>query len=119
MTILVDSYSTGLLSYWMAILVDGYSTGWLFYVLTCRKVTKDVCPCFYLKVAPDICGKKPCVLKKVRVVLIFCTSIGVQKKPSPRLSTNLYDQVYFNRRDQFNPSMSFSVTWSDNSRQTS
>ena len=43
MTILVDRYSTKLLSYWMAILLDDYSIGWLFYVLTSRKVTKDVC----------------------------------------------------------------------------
>ena len=41
---------------------------------------------------------------KVRLILSIYTSIGVHKKPS-RLSTSLYDQVYFNRRDRFSPSM--------------
>ena len=48
---------------------------------------------------------------KVRVILIFGTSIGVHKKPL-RLSTNLYNLVYFDRRDQFNLSMGLSDTWS-------
>ena len=39
---------------------------------------------------------------------LFCTSIGVLKKLSPRLSTNLYDC-----RNQFSTSMGSSDTWSD------
>ena len=58
------------------------------------------------------------VFYKSKSYLYLCTSIDVHKKPS-RLSTHLYDHVYFDRRDQFNPSMDFSDTWSDNSGQTS
>ena len=32
-------------------------------------------------------------------------SIGVHKKPSSRLATYLHDQLYFDRRDKFDPSM--------------
>ena len=38
----------------------------------------------------------------VRVILIFCTSIGVYKKPATRLSTNLYNLVYFGRTQPIN-----------------
>ena len=48
--------------------------------------------------AQDFCGKITLCLIKVRVILIFCTSIGIHKKHCPRLSTNIYDQVNFNRR---------------------
>ena len=58
------------------------------------------------------------VFIKVRVILIFCTSIGIHKKPSPRLSTGLYNLVYFNRWDQFNQSMGSSDTRPDNYGQT-
>ena len=50
---------------------------------------------------------------------MFCTSIGVHKKPFPRFSIIFYDQVYFDHLDKFNPSMGSSDTWSDNSGQTS
>ena len=74
---------------------------------------------FYpVKVAPHLCGKITLCFIKVRVILTFCTSIGVHKKPS-RLSTNLYDQIYFDRWDQFYPSMVLSDTGSNNSGQTS
>ena len=53
-----------------------------------------------LKVAPGSCGKTTLGFYKSKSYLIFCTSIGVHKKPSPRLSTNLYDQVCFSCRDQ-------------------
>ena len=49
------------------------------------------------------------VFYKVRVILFFVHILAFTKKPSS-LSTNLYDQVYFDRRDQFNPSMSSSDT---------
>ena len=47
------------------------------------------------------------------------SSVGVHKKPSAHLSTNLYGRVYFEHRDQFNgsTSMGSSDTWSDNSGQ--
>ena len=35
---------------------------------------------------------------KSKSYLNNCTSIGICTKSSPRLSTNLNDQVYFNRR---------------------
>ena len=50
--------------------------------------------------------------------LIFVQVLAFTKKPSP-LSKILYDQVYFDRRDQFDQSMGSSDTWSDNSDQTS
>ena len=56
--------------------------------------------------------RSPCVLKS-KSYLNLCTSISVHKKPS----LNLYAQVYFDRRDQFN-SMGSSDTWSDNFGQT-
>ena len=40
-------------------------------------------------------------------------------KKSSHLSTNLYDPVYFDHRDRFDPSMGSSHTWSDYSGQTS
>ena len=58
------------------------------------------------------------VFIKSKSYLNFCTSTGIHKKPSPRLSTNVYSLVYFDRRDQFNPSMGSSDTWSDNYGQT-
>ena len=58
------------------------------------------------------------VFYKSKGYLNFCTSIGVDRKPSPRLSTHLYSIVYFDRRDQFNPSMSLSNTWSGHYGQT-
>ena len=57
----------------------------------------------------------------------FCTSIGVHKKPSPRFAQALaftkslllvYQLVYFDGRDQFNPSIGSSDTRSDNCGQT-
>ena len=45
--------------------------------------------------------------------LNFCTSIGIHKKPPPRLWTHLYVHVYLNRQDQFSPSIDSSDTWSD------
>ena len=47
--------------------------------------------------AKDLCEKITLCFIKVRDDLIFCTSIGVHKKPSPRLSNNLYDPVYFDQ----------------------
>ena len=53
---------------------------------------------------PHLCGKT--VLCELSYFLVSKrTSIGVHKKPSPRLSTNLYDHVYFDRWDQFDLSM--------------
>ena len=42
--------------------------------------------------------------KSKSYLIIVCTNICVHKKPSLRLSTNLYNQVhvYFNHRDMFN-----------------
>ena len=54
--------------------------------------------------------KIPLYFIKVRVILFVCTSIGVHKKPSSRLSTNLYDQVYFNCRHWFSLTMGSSDT---------
>ena len=65
---------------------------------------------YLFKVAPDLCGTITLCSIKVRVILIFSTSIGFHKKPSPCLSTHLYNQVYFDRRDQFNPPMGLSDT---------
>ena len=42
-----------------------------------------------------------------------------KKKRAFRLSTNLYDQVYPDRRIQFHPSMRSIYTWSDKSGQKS
>ena len=43
------------------------------------------------------------------------TSIGVHKKPSPRLATYLTDQLYFDRRDKYHPSMGSNDNLTDNS----
>ena len=55
------------------------------------------------------------VFYKSKSYFNICSRIGVHKKTSPRLSTNLYDQVYFNRWDHSNPSMGLSNTGSDHS----
>ena len=52
------------------------------------------------------------VFYKSKSYLIFYKYWRSQK--TSRLSTNLYNQVYFDCRDQFNPSMGSSDTWSDN-----
>ena len=57
--------------------------------------------------------------KSKSYLIFFCTSIGIHKRPSPRSLTNLYNLVYFDCRDQFNPSKGSSETWSDNYGQTS
>ena len=46
-------------------------------------------------------------------------SIGVNIKPSASLSADFNDHVYFDHRDQFDPSMGSSDTGSDNSGRTS
>ena len=67
-----------------------------------------------IKQAPDLCGKINFCFIKVRVISCFDQVLAFTKKPSPRLSTNLYDQSCFYRRDQFKPSMGSSDRCTDN-----
>ena len=55
------------------------------------------------------------VFNKSKSYLNFCTSIDVLKKPSPCLSTNLDYQVYFDRLDQFDPSIGLRDSMPNNS----
>ena len=43
------------------------------------------------------------VFYKSKSYLFFVQVLAVTKKPSPRISTSLYNQVYFDHWDQFKP----------------
>ena len=66
--------------------------------------------------AQDLSRKITLCFIKVRVIL-FLHKYWLSKKSS-RLSTYLYNQIYFDCWDQFNPPMGANDTWSDNSDQT-
>ena len=53
-----------------------------------------------IKVIQDVSGKITLCFIKDRVILfIFDQLLAFTQKPSPRLSTNLYNQIYFDRSD--------------------
>ena len=64
----------------------------------------------------------PVFFFKVRVIFIYCLKTYKywrSQKNTYHLLTHLYDQIHFDRRVQFHPSIRSSYTWSDNSDQKS